>query len=228
MFFPQLFFDLTEFPHQELFLNEKPIWETLNNLKSYFNQLPLGKIECKIPSSVTLVNVEEISIGRGTVVEAGAYIEGPCVIGEQCQVRHGAYIRPYLLTGNGCVLGHASEFKHAILLNNACAAHFNYVGDSILGNHVNLGAGVICANFRLDHGEIKVEIEGKRFNTRRDKLGAIIGDRSQIGCNSVTNPGVLLRRNSLFRPCTSIQHSNLRIRKDDDRENSHQTEYHTS
>ncbi|MGE0199033.1 MAG: UDP-N-acetylglucosamine diphosphorylase [Simkaniaceae bacterium] len=211
MFLPDLFFDLNTFFHQDLLLKKEPIWETLKNLKKYFNTLSLGKIDCKIPSSVTLINPQEISIGKGTVVEPGAYLEGPCFIGENCQVRQGAYVRPFVLTGNHCVLGHASELKHSILLDRAAAPHFNYVGDSILGNHVNLGAGVICANFRLDHGEIKVEVEGKRFDTGMNKLGAIIGDHSQLGCNSVTNPGVLLRKKTFSRPCTSIQNSNLRF-----------------
>jgi len=225
---PDLFFDLKDFPHQELFIMDAPIWETLKNLKGFFKEKTLGQIECEIPPSVTLVNPREVSIGKGTIVEAGAYIEGPCVIGEQCQIRQGAYIRPFVLTGVGCVLGHASELKHCILLNHASAPHFNYVGDSILGNGVNLGAGVICANYRLDHGEVLVEIEGERFNTGINKLGAIIGDGSQLGCNSVTNPGVLLRKKTFSRPCTSIQHSNLRIRKADDTEKSHQTEHQTS
>jgi len=161
---PQLFFDLKDFLHQDLFISDKPIWETLKNLRVYFEGLKLGmklgKIECDIPPSVTLVNSDEISIGKGSTVEPGATIEGPCVIGEGCQIRQGAYIRPFVLTGKGCVLGHASELKHCILLNHASAPHFNYVGDSILGNHVNLGAGVICANYRLDHGEVQVEVEG--------------------------------------------------------------------
>lgn len=228
MFSPDQFFDLQNFSHKDLFLTEKSIWETLKNLKSYFKSLDLGKIECSIPSSVTLINSDQISIGKGSIVEPGAYIEGPCMIGAQCSVRHGAYIRPYVLTGNGCVLGHASELKHSILLNHACAPHFNYVGDSILGNYVNLGAGVICANFRLDHGEIKVEFEGERFKTGINKFGAIIGDDSQLGCNSVTNPGILLRKKTYSRPCSSIQHSNLRIRKINDTEKFSQTEHLSS
>lgn len=193
---------------------EKPVWESLKNLKGYLSSLKLGKIECKIPSSAVLINPEKISIGKGTIVEQGAYIEGPCFIGEDCQVRHGAYIRGNIVTGNRCIIGHATEVKHAIFLDDSKAPHFNYVGDSILGNHVNIGAGVICANFRLDHGEVVVEVDGELYKTGISKFGTVLGDGSQLGCNSVINPGILLRKRTYSRSCTSIQKSNLRKNKD--------------
>lgn len=207
---PELFFDLQDFLHKALFKLELPVWDSLKELKSYLDSWPLGKIESPIPEGVILVNPDKISIGKGTRIEPGAYIEGPCVIGEDSQVRHGAYIRPYVLTGKKCVIGHSTEVKHSLLLDGAQAPHFNYVGDSILGKNVNLGAGVICANFRLDHGEVVVEVEGARFKTGLRKFGAILGDLSQIGCNSVINPGVLLRKRSFSRACSSIQKSNVR------------------
>lgn len=210
MLTPERFFELDSFIHKELFLLGKPIWDSLNNLKGYLSSLDLGKIECKIPSNVTLVKPESVSIGKGTVVEPGAYIEGPSFIGEGCQVRHGAYIRGNVIAGNRCIIGHSTEVKHSIFLDDSKAPHFNYVGDSILGNHVNIGAGVICANFRLDHGEVVVEVEGDFYKTGIRKFGAIIGDHSQIGCNSVINPGVLLRKKTFSKACTSIQKSNLR------------------
>ncbi|MCP5505553.1 MAG: UDP-N-acetylglucosamine diphosphorylase [Chlamydiales bacterium] len=210
MLTPERFFDLSSFFHRSVFLDQKPIWESLNHLKNYLETLKLGKIDCKIPEGVYLVNPNLISIGPDTVVEPGAYIEGPAVIGNGCQIRHSAYIRGNVIAGDRCIIGHSSEIKHSILLNDAKAPHFNYVGDSILGNFVNLGAGVICANFRLDHREVIVEIGNEQFKTGTNKFGAIIGDGSQIGCNSVTNPGVLLRKKTYSRACTSIQKSNLR------------------
>lgn len=210
MLTPERFFDLSSFEHRKVFLEHEPVWESLKGLKGYLESIKLGKIECEIPEEVFLVNPELISIGKGTVIEPGAYIEGPSVIGKECQVRHGAYIRGNTLIGDRCIIGHSTEVKHAIFLNDAKAPHFNYVGDSILGNHVNIGAGVICANFRLDHGEVIVEIEGKLHKTGINKFGAVLGDGSQLGCNSVTNPGVLLRKKTYSRACTSIQKSNLR------------------
>lgn len=207
---PERFFDLQEFLHKDLFKLELPVWDSLRELMGYLDNKNLGKIECSIPEGAILVNPDKISIGKGTRVEPGSYIEGPCIIGEGSQVRHGAYVRPYVLTGKRCVIGHSTEVKHSILLDGAQAPHFNYVGDSILGKGVNLGAGVICANFRLDHGEVIVEIEGKRFKTGLRKFGAALGDLSQIGCNSVLNPGVLLRKRTFSRACSSIQKSNVR------------------
>lgn len=213
MLSPETFFDLSTFEHRKVFLEKEPVWESLKGLRGYLERLELGKIECPIPEGVFLINPEKISIGKGTIVEAGAYIEGPVAIGKDCLVRHGAYIRGDVLTGDQCIIGHSTEVKHAIFLNDAKAPHFNYVGDSILGNHVNIGAGVICANFRLDHGEVVIEIEGKLYKTGVNKFGAVLGDGSQLGCNSVTNPGVLLRKKTYSRACTSIQKSNLRTVK---------------
>ena len=207
---PERFFDLQDFFHKDLFKLDLPVWDSLRVLKSYLDSWDLGEIECVIPEGVTLVNPSKISIGKGTRVESGSYIEGPCAIGEDSQVRHGAYVRPYVLTGKRCIIGHSTEVKHSILLDGAQAPHFNYVGDSILGKDVNLGAGVICANFRLDHGEVTVEVDGKCFKTGLRKFGAILGDLSQIGCNSVLNPGVLLRKRTFARACSSIQKSNVR------------------
>lgn len=207
----QDFFDLQDFFHADLWVEGALVWNALDQLLTYLEGQELGKIECETVGA-HLIYPEKISIGEGTVIEPGAYIEGPCVIGSKCQVRHGAYLRGGVLTGNQCVIGHATEVKHSILLNGAQAPHFNYVGDSILGNVVNIGAGVICANVRLDKKDVVVEVDGKRFSTGRRKFGAVLGDGSQIGCNSVINPGVLLRKKTLVRACSSIQKSNVRIR----------------
>lgn len=210
MLTPERFFELREFSHKKVFLKDSPVWESLKNLKSYLNALSLGKIQCFPSPNVTLVNAESISIGKGTMIEPGAYIEGPCVIGQDCQIRHGAYLRGCVLIGDRCVIGHSTEVKHAIFLNDSKAPHFNYIGDSILGNGVNMGAGVICANFRLDKGEVVVEVEGETYQTGINKFGTVLGDHSQLGCNTVINPGVLLKKRTYSRPCTSIQKSNLR------------------
>ncbi len=202
---PAAFFILEHFAHAELFDGCTYVWEALKHLCDYLRKQKLGKIEVEIPTSVHLVNPELISIGRGTVVEPGAYIQGPCIIGNNCQVRHGAYIRGDLIAGEACVIGHDTEIKHSILLDRANAAHFNYVGDSILGNGVNLGAGVKCANLKLDRSLITVVVQGKRYKTGLKKLGAIIGDGAQLGCNSVTNPGTLMGRGAIAYPCVNVR-----------------------
>ncbi len=175
------FFDLSTFDHGKLF-KEGALWQPLLELKAYMDQLTLGP--------------ERILIGEGTCIGKGVSIEGPCVIGKNCEIRHGAYIRPYTLIGDGCVIGHASEVKNSIFLGGAKAPHFNYVGDSILGKDVNLGAGVKLANYRLDGKEVKI----KGINTGLIKLGAILGDGVQLGCNSVTNPGCVIHSGRCFPP----------------------------
>jgi UDP-N-acetylglucosamine diphosphorylase / glucose-1-phosphate thymidylyltransferase / UDP-N-acetylgalactosamine diphosphorylase / glucosamine-1-phosphate N-acetyltransferase / galactosamine-1-phosphate N-acetyltransferase len=200
----EYFFDVSGFKHKDLFKEGAYVWEVLSAIKGYLAECSLGKIETTIPEGVYLENAELISIGKGTVVEAGAYIKGPCVIGEHCQIRHGAYIRGNVIVGNGAVVGHCTEVKNSIFMDKAQAGHFAYIGDSILGNEVNLGAGTKCANLKLDHGNISISFKGQRIQTGRRKFGAIIGDKAQLGCNSVTNPGTLLGKKTLCLPCVNV------------------------
>ena len=199
-FSPEKFFDFTAFDHRPLFDGRDLVWEALSDLKRYVLTLSLGKIECDIPLGVTLVNPSLISIGKGCVVYPGSYIEGPCVIGCESEVRFGAFIRPYVLCGRGCVLGHGCEVKESILFEGVKLSHFNYVGNSILGNGVNFGAGAVCANQRLDKKEVAV----KKVKTGLTKLGAIVGDKSQVGCNCVLNPGTCLLPKSACLPCGGL------------------------
>ena len=145
-----------------------------------------------------------ISIGKGCIVEPGVLIKGPTIIGDMTEVRQGAYIRGNCLIGNRCVVGHSTEAKTTIMLNGAKAGHFAYLGDSILGNDVNLGAGTKLANFKIIKAEIKLRAGGKVYNTGLRKLGAILGDQTETGCNSVTSPGTLLGKKSLVYPCVNV------------------------
>ena len=145
-----------------------------------------------------------IYIGKGTVIEPGALIKGPTIIGNNTEVRQGAYIRGDCLIGDRCVVGHTTEVKTSIMLNDAKAGHFAYVGDSILGNHVNLGAGTKLANLKIIDVEMKLRIEGEVYKTGLRKLGAILGDHVETGCNSVTSPGTLLGKGSLVYPCLNV------------------------
>lgn len=200
-FLTEAFFDLSDFAHKSIFDECTYAWEALGKLEAFFKKIPLGVIRSEVPSTAYLVNPELISIGKNTRVEPGAYIAGPCIIGNGCEIRHGAYVRGNVLTGDGCVIGHDTEIKNSIMLNNAAAAHFNYIGDSILGNRVNLGAGVKLANLRLDHAMIVV---GVKTQTNLKKMGAIIGDGAQLGCNAVTNPGTLIGKGAFCQPCLAI------------------------
>lgn len=198
------FFDLISFEHKVLFANCLYPWEALSNIEGYFETFFQNKPHCKAYTGVTLVHPEQIFVGEGTVIEPGAYIEGPCILGKNCTVRHAAYLRKNVIAGDGCVLGHSVELKNVILLNRAHIAHLSYVGDSIFGNDCNLGAGVKCANVKFDGSKIIVHANAKEYPTGFRKLGAIIGDRVQLGCNSVTNPGTLIGKDSYLYPCTNF------------------------
>lgn len=198
------FFSLENFEHSSLWAKGDLVWSPLLRLSEYLKE-KVYKIEIEIPEGVFLVNREFISIGPGTVIEPGVMIHGPCIIGKNCIIRHGAYIREEVILGNECHIGHSSELKHSILLNRAAATHFVYVGDSILGESVNLGAGVKCANLRLDRREVSVLAKGKKWATGLKKFGAVIGDRVQIGCNCVLNPGTLVGKESFSYPLMNIR-----------------------
>lgn len=164
--------------------------------------------ELLVGASVIMAGVvlagKHIKIGKGVLIEPGAFIKSPTIIGDQTEVRHGAYIRGNCLIGRNCVVGHATEVKHSIFLDGAKAGHFAYLGDSILGNHVNLGAGTKLANLRFIKGEIAISTPGDQVKTGLRKLGAILGDHVQTGCNSVTNPGTLLGKKSMVIPNTTV------------------------
>lgn len=143
---------------------------------------------------------EGIAIGRGVLVEPGALIKGPALIGDFSEIRHTAYLRGYCVIGRRCVVGHSTEVKHSVFLDDAKAGHFAYLGDSILGADVNLGAGTKCANLRFLPGNVLVSMGKERVDSGLRKFGAIMGDRVQTGCNSVTSPGAVIGPDSLLMP----------------------------
>ncbi len=144
-----------------------------------------------------------IDIGKGALVEGGATVKSPTIIGDYTEVRQGAYIRGYCLTGKSCVVGHTTEVKHSIFLNDAKAGHFAYLGDSILGRDANLGAGTKFANLKFLGGNVAIRTEEGMIDTGRRKFGAILGDEAQTGCNSVTNPGTIIGKGGILMPNTT-------------------------
>jgi len=139
------------------------------------------------------------SIGENVV------IEGPCYIGANVEIRHGAYLRKGSWICEGSIVGHSSEIKNSVLLPGSKAPHFNYVGDSILGHDVNLGAGTKLSNVRNDGREVIVTLSGgDRVDTGLRKLGALVGDGSQLGCNVVTNPGSIIEPETLVTPNQTV------------------------
>ncbi len=144
---------------------------------------------------------EGVLIGENASVSPSAAILGPAIIEDGAEIRPGAYIRENVYIGKECVVGNASELKNCILLPYAQAPHYNYVGDSILGNHAHMGAGSICSNLRGDGKSVVVHAD-KDYETGMRKFGAILGDCAEIGCGAVLNPGTIIGKNTQVYPLT--------------------------
>ena len=176
--------------------NEDAPWEILDDSDG-------DGIEGQICSLIGREGI--IFIHPSAKVSESAMIEGPCYVGPYAEIRHGAYLRRGSWICEGSIVGNSSEIKNSVLLPGAKAPHFNYVGDSIVGSNANLGAGVKLSNVRNDRGLISViSFGGERFETELVKMGALVGDGSQIGCNAVTNPGSLIAPNSMIKPNETV------------------------
>ena len=177
-------------------------WEWLKQIGKALEAAEFGPSELKIPPGVHLEG--RVWLHPSVKLPAHATIIGPAYIGARTEIRPGAYIRGNVIAGENCVLGNSSEFKNCLLLDGVQAPHFNYVGDSILGNGAHLAAGVICSNLRLDQGEVVVQLPAGPVRTGLRKFGAVLGDKAEVGCNAVLNPGTLLGPRALVMPCMSF------------------------
>jgi bifunctional UDP-N-acetylglucosamine pyrophosphorylase/glucosamine-1-phosphate N-acetyltransferase len=137
-----------------------------------------------------------ISVAESARIRSGAYIEGPCFIDEECDVGPNCYLRPGTSLGKNVRVGNACEVKNSVIMDKTHVGHLSYVGDSILGEHCNLGAGTVTANYRLDAGSIKMMVKDQLVNTGRRKLGAVLGDNVKTGIKSLFMPGVKVGVNS--------------------------------
>ncbi len=144
---------------------------------------------------------DDVLMGKNVTIAPTASITGPAIIEDDVEIRPGAYIRGDVYIGKGCVIGNSTELKNCILLPRAQVPHYNYVGDSILGNCVHMGAGAICSNLRSD-GESVIVHAGKDYETGLRKFGAVLGDHAEIGCGSVLNPGTIIGKNTQVYPLT--------------------------
>ncbi len=144
-----------------------------------------------------------VVVGEGSVVKSGTYIEGPCIIGKNCRIGPHAYIRCSTSIGDSCHIGHSTEIKNSVVMSGTKIPHFNYIGDSVIGSGCNFGAGTKVANLRHDHKNIRVC--GK--DTRRKKFGAVIGDDVQFGINCSINVGTVIGSNTSFAPGSFIEGS---------------------
>lgn len=147
----------------------------------------------------------DVWISKSAKVAFTSTIQAPAIIGHNSEIRPGAYIRGGVIIGNNCVIGNSTEIKNSILFDNVQVPHFNYVGDSILGYKAHLGAGVILSNVRLDKKDIMIKIDDRLINSKMRKLGSIIGDEVEIGCNSVVCPGTLIEKKVKILPLNLVK-----------------------
>ncbi|RMG17735.1 MAG: glucose-1-phosphate thymidylyltransferase [Planctomycetota bacterium] len=204
-FAPDALFELDGFAHRDLFAGVESAWEALGErLARYLESHARRALEGTVEDGAVVKGA--VWLAPGATIEAGAYVNGPAIIGPGAVVRHGAYLRENVIAGAGAILGHATEVKNAVFLDQASAGHFAYVGDSILGRRANLGAGTKLANFRVFPGEVRVcAPDGRSVATGMQKLGALVGDDVQIGCNAVTAPGTVIGRGSVVYSLASVR-----------------------
>jgi len=191
-------FDLGQTDHASLFDSLRRVWKVLPRISGYLRDTleprQLGQAHCQA------VIEGDVFIGEGTLIEAGALIRGPVWIGRNCHIGHSATLRGNVIVGDDCVVGHATELKNSLLFNGCDVPHFNYVGDSVLGHRVHLGAGVMLSNCRLIRGNVNVRLASRPVDSGLAKFGALIGDRTEIGCNTVLNPGAIIGRDCVLYP----------------------------
>ncbi|HEX7456749.1 MAG TPA: hypothetical protein VF303_04825 [Candidatus Nanoarchaeia archaeon] len=182
-------FDFSKLEHKELFEGAVNLWDPLTRLEKYLESVCDG----------------ELIVGKNTTIHSSAEIKGLAIIGDGVEIRNNVLLREGVVIGDGCVIGHASEIKHSIILANSKIPHLNYVGDSIVGNDVNLGAGVILANYKAGVKKLEVEIGSGKISSKLKKLGAFVGDGVKIGSNTVCNPGTIIGKNTLIYPLCAVR-----------------------
>ena len=174
-------------------------WEALKGIKELI--LTLGPTLGEDYVEVS----EQVWVHKTAKVFPSAYLGAPCIIGPNTEVRHGAFVRGSALVGADCVVGNSVELKNVILFDGVQVPHYNYVGDSILGYKAHMGAGSITSNVKSDKSLVVIRSEQAQMETGRKKVGAMLGDFVEVGCNSVLNPGTVIGRNSQIYPLSCVR-----------------------
>ena len=174
-------------------------WEALENLKSFIAELG-NTLESTFFDQIS----DGVWVHKTAKIAPTAYLGAPCIIGAGTEVRHGAFIRGSALIGENCVVGNSTELKNVILFDGVQVPHYNYVGDSILGYKAHLGAGAVTSNVKSDKQPVVIHSDPP-VATGRKKVGAMVGDFAEIGCNSVLNPGTVIGRNATVYPTSCVR-----------------------
>ena len=183
---------------KELFENSEYPWEMLPKIKEHIKSLIENGME-----GFTEIK-DGVFVGENVKISPTATIEAPAIIGAGTEIRPGAYLRGNVITGENCVLGNSSEFKNCILLDRVQAPHYNYVGDSVLGNHAHMGAGSICSNLKSDGRNVVIKGD-ENYETGLRKIGAILADDADIGCGCVLNPGTVVGKATSVYPLSALR-----------------------
>ena len=195
--------DLLDLSHTlaaPLFEGKRYPWEILSGLSDFIRAL--GKT---LPTEEYNEIAPEVWVHKSAKIAPTALIGAPAVIGAGTEVRHCAFIRGSALVGEGCVVGNSTEVKNAVIFDGVQIPHYNYVGDSILGFRSHMGAGVVASNFRSDKGNVNVHDGDETIATGLRKLGAILGDGVDVGCNSVLCPGSVVGRDCIVYPLSRVR-----------------------
>lgn len=162
-----------------------------------------------IISSIDKSQYKEIKtgvyVGENVIISDSATIIGPCIIGDNTEIRVNAFIRENVIIGKNCVIGNSCELKNSIVFDSCQIPHFNYIGDSILGYKVHFGAGSITSNLKSDNSNVVLKVNNNSLITNKRKVGSIVGDNTEIGCNSVLAPGTVIGSNSVIYPLTFVR-----------------------
>ncbi|CAI8258565.1 MAG: Bifunctional protein GlmU [Opitutia bacterium UBA7350] len=191
-------------PFDTYFLPEVAPWLWVQQIKKALAEFDFSAPLPKVPAGF---NIEgPVFIASGVQLPAYGSISGPAFIGPNCELRPGVYLRGNVIVGRNCVLGNSCEFKNCLLLDDVQVPHYSYVGDSVLGNKAHLGAGAISSNLRLDQAEVTLkDFDGQHHASGMRKLGALVGDSAEVGCNAVLNPGSILGKRALVAPTLSFR-----------------------
>lgn len=193
-------FDLTHTRAAALFDGKTYPWEVLADIGDYIKALG-----ATLPESEFDHPAEDVWIAKDATVFPSAYVHGPCIIDHGAEVRQCAFIRGNALVGQNAVVGNSCELKNAILFDNVQVPHFNYVGDSVLGYKSHMGAGSVTSNVKSDKTLVVIKNGEEKVETGRKKVGAMLGDFVEVGCNSVLNPGTVIGRNSRVYPTSCVR-----------------------
>ncbi len=196
----QNLYDKTQTIASKLFVDGTYPWEILSQINQFI--LERGPT---LPQEEYDKIGDDIWIAKSATVAKSASINGPAIIDKNTEIRHCAFIRGNAIVGQGSVVGNSTELKNVILFNNVQVPHYNYVGDSILGYKAHMGAGSITSNVKSDKSLVTINNSGDKIPTNLKKVGALMGDYVEIGCNAVLNPGSVIGRNSSIYPLSMVR-----------------------